>query len=221
MVIIDGVETLSDNSSNAMLKVLEEPPAGTIMILIADRAAAVLPTINSRCQLMRFGYLTPDEIRTALIDRGVDTSSPKFEQACNAPNLGQALELFASDDDEITGEAIRLWNLCVDRNWSEAADCAEELAGLRDVSKQTALFTVLIDRLRSAFLAGAVGQDKVFSANTDHGLNFTKPLSTIKFENIMRLCERSVAAITGHASTLLVMATFVIALMEELHVEQQ
>jgi len=69
VVIIDGVEAMNDKSANAMLKTLEEPPPGTVMILLTDKLHAVLPTIVSRCQIMRFALLPPDTVRLELYKR--------------------------------------------------------------------------------------------------------------------------------------------------------
>ena len=87
VVIIDGVDTMSDKSANAMLKTLEEPPPGTVMILLTDKHHAVLPTIVSRCQTMRFTQLTPDQIKGALYKR------------LRAGTLGKQPDDAVSDDD--------------------------------------------------------------------------------------------------------------------------
>lgn len=53
VVIVDGADTLNQSAANALLKVLEEPPPRTVLILTADRPGRLLPTIRSRC--VRFG----------------------------------------------------------------------------------------------------------------------------------------------------------------------
>jgi DNA polymerase-3 subunit delta' len=52
--VIESVDELGDEAANRMLKTLEEPPSYVHLILITDRLAEVLPTIRSRCQLVRF-----------------------------------------------------------------------------------------------------------------------------------------------------------------------
>lgn len=59
--IMDRVETLRDSSANALLKTIEEPPAGVVFILMARTTDAVLPTIVSRCQLVPFRVADPEE----------------------------------------------------------------------------------------------------------------------------------------------------------------
>ena len=55
--VIESVDRLGDEAANRMLKTLEEPAAFVHLILITDRLADVLPTIRSRCQLVRFDAL--------------------------------------------------------------------------------------------------------------------------------------------------------------------
>jgi DNA polymerase III subunit delta' len=61
-VIIDAVDDLETAGANALLKSLEEPPAGTIFLLVSHAPGRLLPTIRSRCRLLRFGLLSDDEV---------------------------------------------------------------------------------------------------------------------------------------------------------------
>lgn len=65
--LIENADKLNDASSNALLKTLEEPPATSHLILITSRPATLLPTIRSRCQIVRFAPLTVAEIEAHLM----------------------------------------------------------------------------------------------------------------------------------------------------------
>ena len=65
--IIEEANRLNEASSNALLKTLEEPPATSHLILITSRPAQLLPTIRSRCQMVRFAPLAPNEIEAHLL----------------------------------------------------------------------------------------------------------------------------------------------------------
>lgn len=65
-IIIDTVDDLETAAANAMLKSLEEPPAGTVFLLICHHPARLLPTIRSRCRVLRFAA----EGRTAIDEDG-------------------------------------------------------------------------------------------------------------------------------------------------------
>lgn len=66
VVVIDAIDDLERPASNALLKNLEEPPAGTIFILISHAPGRLLPTIRSRCRQLRFDPLDADTMRRAL-----------------------------------------------------------------------------------------------------------------------------------------------------------
>ena len=55
--VIEGADTMNDQAANRMLKTLEEPPAFTHLLLLADSREEVLATIASRCQHVRFDPL--------------------------------------------------------------------------------------------------------------------------------------------------------------------
>jgi len=67
--LIEDADRLNEQSSNALLKTLEEPPATSHLILITSRPASLLPTIRSRCQAIRFAPLSAAEIEKYLRDR--------------------------------------------------------------------------------------------------------------------------------------------------------
>lgn len=67
VVIIDAADDLERGGANALLKSLEEPPVGTYFILVSHASDRLLPTIRSRCQLLRFEPLDDDAMRQALV----------------------------------------------------------------------------------------------------------------------------------------------------------
>ena len=67
--IIDDAERMNEAAANALLKTLEEPPATSRLVLVTARPAALLPTIRSRCQVVRFAPLAPEEIARHLVTR--------------------------------------------------------------------------------------------------------------------------------------------------------
>ncbi len=65
-VIIDPADDLEKNAVNALLKSLEEPPVGTYFLLVTHRLGRLLPTIRSRCRVLRFAPLGADAIDAVL-----------------------------------------------------------------------------------------------------------------------------------------------------------
>jgi DNA polymerase III subunit delta' len=100
--VIERVDELGDEAANRMLKTLEEPASFVHLILLSDRLAEVLPTIRSRCQLVRFDAPSVGETAEALEALGEDSDAAL---ACARLALGdgeRARELVGSE-----GRALR------------------------------------------------------------------------------------------------------------------
>lgn len=70
-IIIDPADDMEKAAANALLKSLEEPPAGTFFLLVTHRPARLLPTIRSRCRTLRFPALTDGQIADLLSEQGL------------------------------------------------------------------------------------------------------------------------------------------------------
>lgn len=90
--LIDDADKLNDASANALLKVLEEPPRTSHLILITARPAILLPTVLSRCQMIRFSPLTPEEIESHLLKNNlVDAKTARLRARAAGGSMGRAL----------------------------------------------------------------------------------------------------------------------------------
>ncbi|MBB4661561.1 ATP-binding protein [Conexibacter arvalis] len=100
--VIERADTLIDQAANKMLKTLEEPAPFVHIVLLSDRLAEVLPTIRSRCQLVRFDALSAEQLAERVGRHGIP---PEQARACARLALGdgeRALELALGD-----GPALR------------------------------------------------------------------------------------------------------------------
>ena len=66
VVLVDSIDDLERGAANALLKSLEEPPRGTVFLLVSHASGRLLPTIRSRCRLLRFDALDDDAMRVVL-----------------------------------------------------------------------------------------------------------------------------------------------------------
>lgn len=74
VVIVDPADDMNTSAANALLKNLEEPPSRTLFILIAHAPGSLLPTIRSRCQVLRLSALEPADVLDVL--RGLEPPPP-------------------------------------------------------------------------------------------------------------------------------------------------
>ncbi|MBR0551586.1 AAA family ATPase [Stakelama marina] len=84
VVIIDAIDDCERSAANALLKNLEEPPAGTIFVLISHAPGRLLPTIRSRCRLLRFDPVADEAIATILRRALPDASAGEIDALVRA-----------------------------------------------------------------------------------------------------------------------------------------
>ena len=110
VALIDDAELLNDESANALLKTLEEPPPNSVLILIATSPDLLLPTIRSRCQVIAFQPLSPEHVRELLLREGVTDDERQAAQAAalSGGSLDAARQLL---DPQLRDLREELYNL--------------------------------------------------------------------------------------------------------------
>lgn len=74
VIVVDDAETMQEVAQEALLKTLEEPPPSVLLMLLADDAGSLLPTIQSRCQVINLRPVAGGAIAAGLIRSGVDSA---------------------------------------------------------------------------------------------------------------------------------------------------
>jgi DNA polymerase-3 subunit delta' len=82
-VIVDAIDDLNKEAANALLKSLEEPPRNTLFLLVSHAPGRLLPTIRSRCRMLRFQPLGPAEVAEVLAQALPDAAAA--DRAALAP----------------------------------------------------------------------------------------------------------------------------------------
>jgi DNA polymerase-3 subunit delta' len=124
VVIIDSADELERGAANALLKNLEEPPRGTIFLLVSHAPGRLLPTIRSRCRFLNFQPLPDEDMAAALADAAPELSAEARAalirgaggspgralamQALDIPALEAALTRIAQSGDPLNKERIAL-----------------------------------------------------------------------------------------------------------------
>lgn len=91
--IVDDADKMNDAASNALLKTLEEPPAASYIFLVSSRPDALLPTIRSRCQTLRFAPIDGTEIENYLsANKKIAREDAALLAKLSGGRLGNAVE---------------------------------------------------------------------------------------------------------------------------------
>ncbi|WP_372993464.1 DNA polymerase III subunit delta' [Sulfitobacter sp.] len=159
VVIVDDADLMNPNAANALLKMLEEPPARAIILLISHRPSGLLPTIRSRCRTLRLGTLDPDQMAQALAQSGVDIQGdPAALAALSGGSVGGALGLSLMGGLQLYAELVGILGTLPQLDRSRALALAEA-AATRGAEEKLALLFTLTDLLMLRLArTGAIGQ---------------------------------------------------------------
>lgn len=133
--VIERVDELGDEAANRMLKTLEEPASFVHLILLTDRLAEVLPTIRSRCQLVRFDAPASDAVGRALEAEGI---AAERARACARLALGDAecaRELATERGDRLRAAAESMARAPLDEAGMADKPWAALLAAVKEIGE--------------------------------------------------------------------------------------
>lgn len=136
VAIIDDADLMNDASSNAMLKTLEEPPGNGVLILIASSLDAVLPTIRSRTQLLRFEPL-PEAVVTGLLQKLGWTESAATAAETAALSEGSLATAHQLLEPTLRDLRMVLVEKLAERNFSASQLTKSVMEGLEKTTKET------------------------------------------------------------------------------------
>ena len=106
--IVEQAEKMNEESANSLLKVLEEPPSFTHVILVTSNPFLILPTIRSRCQVLGFSNIGREEIERILAEQGYPEEQAKALSIIVGGNLEKAMGL---DWNEVREKRQSAWGL--------------------------------------------------------------------------------------------------------------
>ncbi|MCF7912703.1 MAG: DNA polymerase III subunit delta' [Candidatus Cloacimonetes bacterium] len=115
--IVQDADLMNNNTANAFLKTLEEPPPNTIILLTSCRPDFLLPTILSRCQKIPFNQLSVNDIQSELLEKqGIEASQARLIARVANGNMERALQLLEEDDTQMRETAITLKELITNQD---------------------------------------------------------------------------------------------------------
>jgi DNA polymerase-3 subunit delta' len=109
--IVDVADELNNNSANALLKIVEEPPKRCLLLLVSHAPGRLLPTIRSRCRRLALQPLTPGDLaRSVLAATGRPADDPEVASAIAAAegSVGRALTLLDGESLKLRAQIIGL-----------------------------------------------------------------------------------------------------------------
>ena len=140
VVLIDSADELNLSASNAILKLLEEPPAQTLFLLVTHQLSSVLPTIRSRARVEKMHPLTISELRLLC-----DKFMPDFkvnDEILKLSNgsFGKIANLYAAGGDEIYEKLLEVLN-------NERANASDMMLVATKIAAEPGLYGLVLDAI--------------------------------------------------------------------------
>ncbi len=171
VVIVDEADAMLTEAQNALLKTLEEPPSASMFVLVTSRSDELLPTVRSRCQRLRFGRLTPEDIAGVLMEsHSYSPSDARAAASAADGSLGQALESGSEGFSEARDAASEvLHHVATTTDVRRRLDTARVLVGGGDRDELRRRLRALASMVRDLGVLGAQapGIDARYLANAD------------------------------------------------------
>ncbi len=166
VVLVDDAGTMNETAQNKLLKTLEEPPEGTVLVLCALHPAQLLQTVRSRCQKLSLGPVDDDALAAWLVNtHGAHAGAARAAAAGSQGIPGRALELLDMETAEL--RQVRLRHMIAALHGDEQAIAEQIRAVDRDLSGCADAFVLLQELLRDAMVLASESGARRIHADVD------------------------------------------------------
>lgn len=187
VMLIWKPEFLNVQAANALLKILEEPPAKTVFLLVANEPQKLLATILSRCQTVHIPAFSDEEIAAYLQEKHSDITAEKAHViALSAEgNLQKAIALLQNSPDDYNDFFVQWMRNCYSRKYNELIKAAEQFADWNKTYQKNFIHYALAT-LRQALIAHGteVLLQRLPAPQREFVQKFSKTLSIQQIEKI-------------------------------------
>lgn len=186
--IIDGADKMTDEAQAALLKTLEEPTPDTVIILVAENAEGLLPTVLSRAEIVRFLPLKRSDVKDILVkDHGVDIARAHILSGLSSGRLGEAIKL--DKDEKFFERRTRVIDGLIEGNFFDT-DFGEKMS--RDALK--ADLDIMLAWFRDILITKALDGDVSGLVNIDRKKAIAREAARLDFEYLDKVIREIMAA---------------------------
>jgi len=157
VVIIDEAHMMNRQSENAILKIVEEPPAHALILITATTPGALLPTIRSRCRVLHLSPLDDAHMKVVLSRSAPNLSLDEIDRliALSGGSAGFALKIARTEALPLCAEMEFLLNALPALDIPRLHKLADQISRKADAESFDVVRTLLLERVRRAAVDGA------------------------------------------------------------------
>ncbi|MBI2619922.1 MAG: DNA polymerase III subunit delta' [Ignavibacteriales bacterium] len=212
--IVSNAEAMNLEASNSLLKTLEEPPADTVIMLTTSRKEQLLSTIVSRCQQIRCGPLSEDEMTEALKTRdGVAEAEARLAASLANGSFTAARALASEDMSEMLQQVVHFLRLVLGTSSVALLDGVEHILSSMERAEASRWL-----RLVQVWLHQALAVRERHGANSEKDLeNFIRKFPHADLLRAADAVERSIALVEKNVYLPLIFITLAVELKACIH----
>lgn len=190
--VINNAQKMTVESQNALLKTLEEPPEYAIIILITNNKESLLPTIKSRCEIIKFLPISIMELKKYLMDKGIDEKRALLLANFSRGSIEKALELSESADFTLMRDDIQNYiQHILDKNMIEILNIQSDMDKYKD--KVTVLLDMMINYFRDMMMCmGNIDKDMIINGDRITFIqNMSKKITYSQVSKVIDIIEET------------------------------
>ena len=190
--VINHSEKMTVESQNALLKTLEEPPEYAIIILITNNKESLLPTIKSRCEIIKFLPISIMDLKKYLMDRGIEENRAIVLANFSRGSIEKALELSESTDFLIMRDDIQKYiQFILEKNMVEILNISTDIDKYKD--KIIVVLDMMVNYFRDMMMCmGRVDKDMIINGDRITFIqNMSKKITYSQVSKIIDIIEET------------------------------
>lgn len=218
--VIENSEKMNTEASKSLLKILEEPPLFSHIILLTNNPYLIIPTIKSRCQILNFSPVSREDIEKVLMERGYEAEKAKIISLLVRGNLKQAMDF---EWEDVQRKRQQAWQLFVSIAKKEKAS-----SFLKDFSSSGSYDKIELDQIfeiLSSFCRDLIlikdGGDVRFLMNPDYEEELRKIKNLLSFDqsvDFLKKIDYALYALKKNLNINLLISSLLSSFMEWQHV---
>jgi len=215
--IMFNADMMNTEASNSLLKTLEEPLPGTILLLTSSAKDQLLPTIISRCQLIKCDLLSESEIEAALIARdNIDEHSARLVAQLANGSYSKARRLSLQDLSEERKDVVEFMRLVLGKRKTPLIDAIDELASSTDRPALEQWLKLLQSWLRDALLIQQKAHTPLLEDEKPSMENFVKNFHQANLIAAVQSVEKAIAHLDKNVYLHLILTVLAIDLRKNI-----
>lgn len=195
--LISNCDTLSPVSANSLLKILEDPPGNSLMILTTSRLNSLPPTIIGRCQKIKFSYLTPGDLKLYMKNKYTELTEKEIEfySRLSEGSITKLREIISSDYIEIRDLMIEMLRSVATRKNAKLQNEIKIIIEDKNKNRIKQFLQMIQVWFRDVIYYSQNNKDKII--NSDQIETLDKFIRNIESDNysVIKLIENSIEMI--------------------------